>query len=131
MELKTDKAVSGEIPVKLLKDCDFSSYALTNYINESIENGTFLDSLKEANIAPVYKSKNSFEKSNYRPASILPLLSKVHERIMFNQLSNHTIYFLSQILCGFRKAHSTQHALYRLLQSWQRELDESGMLILL
>ena len=86
MELKTDKAVSGEIPVKLLKDCDFSSYALTNYINESIENGTFLDSLKEANIAPVYKSKNSFEKSNYRPASILPLLSKVHERIMFNQL---------------------------------------------
>ena len=32
--------------------------------------------------------------------------------------------FLSQILCGFRKAHSTQHALFRL--SWQGELDESG-----
>ena len=45
---------------------------------------------------------------------------------MFNQLSNHTKYFLNQILCGFRKAHSTQHALFRLLQSWQRELDESG-----
>ena len=37
MELKTDKAVSGEISVKLLKDCDFSFYALTNCINESIE----------------------------------------------------------------------------------------------
>ena len=126
MELKTDKAVSGEIPVKWLKDCDFSFHALTNCINESIENGTFPDSLKEANIAPVYKSKNPFEISNYRPMSILPLLSKVYERIMFNQLSNHTKYFLSQILCGFRKAHSTQHALFRLLQSWQRELDESG-----
>ena len=44
---------------------------------------------------------------------------------MFKRLSNHTKYFLSQILCGFR-AHSTQHALFRLLQSWQRELDESG-----
>ena len=45
---------------------------------------------------------------------------------MFKRLSNHTKYFLRQILCGFRKAHSTQHALFRLLQSWQRELDESG-----
>ena len=34
--------------------------------------------------------------------------------------------FLNQLLCGFRKAHSTQHALFRLIQSWQKELDESG-----
>ena len=126
LELKTVKAVSGESPVKLLKDCDFSIYALTNCIDKSIENGRFPDSLKEANIAPVYKSKNPFENANYRSVSIFPLLSKVYERLMFKQLSNHTKYFLSQILCGFRKAHSTQHALFRLLQSWQRELDESG-----
>ena len=30
------------------------------------------------------------------------------------------------MLCDFRKAHSTQHALYELLRPWQRELDESG-----
>ena len=90
MELKTDKAVSGEIPVKLLKDCDFSLYALTNCIIESIANETFSDSLKEANIVPVYKSKNKFEKANYSPVSILPLLSKLYERLMFNQLPNHT-----------------------------------------
>ena len=45
-ELKTDKAVSGEVPVKLLKNCDFSFCALTNWINESIENGRSPDSLK-------------------------------------------------------------------------------------
>ena len=72
MGLKTDKAVIGKIPVKLLKDCDFSFYVLTNCINESIENGRFPDSLKEANIAPVYKSKNPFKKANYRHVSILP-----------------------------------------------------------
>ena len=44
MELKTDKVVSGEIPVKLLKDCDFSFYTLTKYINESTENGRFINS---------------------------------------------------------------------------------------
>ena len=87
-------------------------------INESIKNGTFPDNLKEANIAPVYKSKNPFEKLNYRSVGILPLLAKVYERIMFNQLSNDTKYFLSQTLCGFRKAQSTQHAFFRLLQSW-------------
>ena len=33
---------------------------------------------------------------------------------------------LNNLLCIFRKAHSTQHALFRLIQSWQKELDESG-----
>ena len=34
--------------------------------------------------------------------------------------------FLNKILCGFRKANSTQHALFRILQAWQNELDNSG-----
>ena len=33
---------------------------------------------------------------------------------------------MSSILCGFRKAHNTQHALFKLLHSWQKELDEKG-----
>ena len=33
---------------------------------------------------------------------------------------------MSQILCGYRKAHSTQQALFRFLQPWQKELDDSG-----
>ena len=33
--------------------------------------------------------------------------------------------FLNQLLCGFRKAHSTQHVLFRLIQSWQKVLDQS------
>ena len=74
----------------------------------------------------MYKSKNPFENANYRSVSTFLLLSKVYERLMFKQLSSHTKYFLSQILCGFRKTHGTQHAIFRLLQSWQRELDESG-----
>ena len=32
---------------------------------------------------------------------------------------------MNQLLCGFRNAHSTQHALFRLIQSWQKELDET------
>ena len=66
------------------------------------------------------------DKFNYRPVSILPLISKVFERLIYNQLSEYTESFLNHILCGFRKAHSTQHALFKLLQSWQKELDNGG-----
>ena len=34
--------------------------------------------------------------------------------------------FLNRLLCGFKKGHSTQHALFKLLHSWQKELDNSG-----
>ena len=54
------------------------------------------------------------------------MLSKVHERIIYNQLSQHSEQFLNSILRGFRKARNTQHPLFKLLYSWQRELDSGG-----
>ena len=41
-------------------------------------------------------------------------------------MSDYSNSFLNNILCGFRKAHSTQHALFKLLQSWQQVLDNGG-----
>ena len=54
--------------------------------------------------------------------SILPLLSKVYERVIYEQTS----YYFELLLRGFRKAYSTQHALFKLLTSWQNSLDRSG-----
>ena len=68
------------------------------------------------------------DKANYRPVSILPLVSKVFEKIMYDQLYKYIVLFLNQLLCGFSKAHSTQHALFRLLQKWQKELDSGGFI---
>ena len=47
---------------------------------------------------------------------------------MYDQLYEYIIHFLNQPLCGFRKAHSTQLALFRLLQKWQKELDSGGFI---
>ena len=58
---------------------------------------------------------------------VLPLLSKVFERVIYNQLGKCMDTFLNKLLCGFRKAHSTQHALFKLLQRWQKERDNSGL----
>ena len=57
-----NKAASGEIPLKVLKECDFSFHFLTNYVNEAIKTEKFPDSLKLSNIAPVHKKKDATDK---------------------------------------------------------------------
>ena len=92
-------------------------------------NGKFPITLKNANVTPVHKKDDPTDKKNFRPISVLPLLSKVFERVIYNQLGKYMDTSLNKLLCGFRKAHSTQHALFKLLQRWQNELDNSGLVV--
>ena len=101
---------------------------MTECVNHTIKNEKFPDSLKKADITPVYKKDDPTDKVNYRPVSVLPLLSKIFEKVIYNQLREYMDLFLNKLLCGFRKAHSTQHALFKLLHSWQKELDNSGFI---
>ena len=113
-DLRLDKSSSRDILADIIRQCDLCFRALTNCINQSIVSGKFPDSLKLASISQVYQAKDPLDKTNYRPVSVLPLLSKIYERLIFDQLSQHANKVLSKLLCGFRKAHSTQHALFRL-----------------
>ena len=78
---------------------------------------------------PIFKKENPLDKTNYRPVGVLPTLSKTFERILFNQLQNFSNKCLSPLLCGFRKAYSTQYALINLLQKWQKCLDASDGIV--
>ena len=100
----------------MLRDC----------INDCLLMSSFPDSLKLANITPVHKKDEPADKENDGPVSVLPLLSKIFERLIYNQLNEYLDQYLNNLLCGFRKAHFTQHALFRHLQEWQNELDKSG-----
>ena len=100
---------------------------LTDCINDVIVGeDIFPDSLKFDDITPVHKKDETTNKENYRPISVLPLISKIFERIIHDQLSEYLEKYLNSILCGFRKGHSTQHPLFKLLQAWQ-ELDKGGL----
>ena len=124
IDLKTNKSVGGEITIQILKKSEFTFECLKNCINHSIEEtGIFPSSLKLGNIVPIFKEDDPLDKSNYTPISILPLLSKVYEQIIYNQLSQNSEQFLNSTLCGFSKAHNTQHPLLTFLHSWQKELD--------
>ena len=121
--LPADKATAGEIPANVLKSREICFFDLTYCVNEVIRNNKFQDSLKLSDITPVHKKFDSRDKANYRPVSVLPLLSIVFEKIIYDQLYGYLENFLSELKCGFRKEHSTQHALLRLIQKWQAELD--------
>ena len=74
---------------------------------------------------PVHKKDKATDKENYRPVSVLPLFSKIFEKVIYDQFTISGKY-LNSFLCGFQKAHSSQYALFKLLQAWHEELDKSG-----
>ena len=127
--LPSNKSSGGEIPLHILKRCSFTFNNLTNCINDILTGISFPTSLKSAVITPIYKKGDLTDKTNYRPISILPLLSKIIERLMYNQLYNYINKFLSPLLCGFRKGYSTQHALFRMIQLWQHQLDNKEIVM--
>ena len=88
-------------------------------VNEALTTGSFPDSLKCANVRPIYKKVNPFDKNNYRPVSTLPLLSKVYERAIYEQ-ALHYFKPISMQFC----VDSTQHALFKLLTPWQNLLNK-------
>ena len=116
------------IPSKLLaENYDIISCFITKLYNDSNSNLEFPDKLKLADITPTYKKDDATNKENYRPVSILPSVSKLFERIMFEQISEYINKFLSPYLCGFRKGYSTQNCLIVMLEKWKQALDNGKL----
>jgi hypothetical protein len=126
-ELKPKTSCSiDRISNKLLKmiSCELSDI-LTLIINQMINTGQFPEKLKIAKITPIFKKNENYLLENYRPISILPSISKIFERVIFNQLHNyletHCLYYNSQY--GFRQKHSTELALLELIDRITLEMD--------
>ena len=56
------------------------SFILTKIFDESFEKGVFPDLMKNAMVTPIYKGGSKLELKNYRPVSVLPILSKILEK---------------------------------------------------
>ena len=125
LSLNSTKSVGGTIPTRMLKIAARSCVPfLTFCFNNCLTTGTFPDRLKLADIIPSYKKGASTDKSNYRPINLLPVISKVFERLLANQLNDHLESSFSKLLCGFRKGHSTQHAILNLIRSWETAIAD-------
>ena len=126
--LDPNKATSGNIPIHILKLIGSGiCISLTDCINNCINDGVFPDNLKLANVViRIHKDEDSCLKVNYRPISLLPVLSKVVEKLFVKRIHAFMDTKLSKLLCGFGSGYSTQHALFHLIQKWQSCLDKSG-----
>ena len=118
----------GGIPTNCLKGVSDVSAKFLNSVwnNEVLKDLKFASGLKLADTVPVFKKDDSTLVKNYRPVSFLPVISKVFERIMLNQITAYMNEYLSPHLCGYRKGFSTQTALPSLIKKWKQILDGKG-----
>ena len=122
---KNKPTTFNNIPAKHLKKTnDICSPLLSKIYNNTKQNGNFPDSLKMADITPAYKKGETTDKGNYRPVSILPSVSKIFERHMYDQINSYMNSYLSPYLCGFRKNYSAQYCLIAMLERWKKALDK-------
>ena len=91
-----------------------------------IGDSVFPDSLKQADVTPVYKKDSRNEKENYIPVSILPNLSKIYERCMYKQMNKYFDSILSKYRFGFRKGYSAQQCLLMMTEKWRASSDQNG-----
>ena len=127
--LKLDLAKAtpkDSIPGKIIKDNIIAfSVILTENFNKMLRTGEFPEKLKLADVSPIHKKGDKTNKCNYRPVSILPIISKIYEKLLFYQLCEFFEDKLSIFQCGFRKGFSAQHCLIPLLEKWRAAVDNS------
>ena len=97
--MDSTKKTSGAIPMKIVKLANKQICKdLANSINDCIKQNKFPNKLKIADITPIIKKEDLLDKANDRPISILPTVSKIFERILFNQLQCFSNKFLLSLL---------------------------------
>ena len=91
-----------------MKESNFSFDELTICVNYALITGKIPITLRNANVIPVHKKEDPTDKTNFQPVSVLPLLSKMSERVIYKQLGKYMDIFVNKLLCRFWKAHTTQ-----------------------
>ena len=115
--------ISGKF-LKIALPC--ISRILMLIFNTSIETSTFPVSLKIARVTPIYKEGEKSENSNCRPIWVLPVLSRLLEKLIYDQLYQYLERggFLTPDQSGFRNLHSLDTCLLKCTDEWYNGMDE-------
>ena len=99
--------------------------SITKIFNMSITLGCFPQTWKLSNVVPIPKSADNTSPTNYRPISLLSVLSKLLERHMYSQITSHleTHHPLSTSQWGFQSGRSTVTALLETTHNWFQFMD--------
>ena len=121
------------IALKAIINCKNFTEIFATILNTSLKEGVVPTQLKQAKIAPIHKSGNKNDVSNYRPISLLPTFSKIFEKALHGRITgflqkNNSLY---NCQFGFRKRHSSEHALLTAQNSILQSLDKKHIAMLL
>ena len=118
------------ISARLLKEAaPVVTHSLTYIMNLSITTGIFPNSWKIAKVTPIFKEDARTDPNNYRPISVLPVVSKLIEIIVFKQLYEYlnTNHLLTESQSGFRPMFSTETALLEMTNEWLWNIDSKHL----
>lgn len=116
------------IPISCIKIASHSlSIPFTRIYNESISTGIFPEAFKISRVTPIFKNGMTTELGNYRPIAIISPFSKILERLIYDQLfiylEKKNILYDYQF--GFRKGHSTEHAILETIENLKTAIDDN------
>ena len=77
-------------------------------------------------ITPLHKKTEKKDKPNYRPVSVLPNLSKIYEKLIYNQLYDYFDKILLPSQCGFHKGYSSQHCPLAMLENFKKSVEDGN-----
>lgn len=111
---------------KLKYSCNIISPALSHIFNLSVILGVYPSKLKISKITPIYKSEDETDPSNYRPISLLSNFNRIFEKLLYYRMKE--FIDKNNLLCssqyGFRKSHSTEHAVLDIVEDILRNMDK-------
>ena len=112
------------LPTKILKDFAHDlAPSITTLFNSSISEGTVPSAWKHANVIPLHKKGDKHTTSNYRPISLLPVISKVLERCIYNRIIDFILPKLTNLQHGFLRNRSTATQLLTVFSKINNILD--------
>ena len=110
----------------LRESADLITNHLCAIFNQSIVSGVFPDEWKLSKVIPLFKQGERSDLNNYRPIPVIPVVAKVFERIIYDQLYDYLTEnnLISSHQSGFRSLHSTVTALLEATDNWAYNIEQ-------
>lgn len=126
--LKSKRSAGPDgIPQYVVKGCgDVIAYPISIIINKSLKQKTFPEAWKIARVCPVFKNGDNGNIKNYRPVSILSILSKVFEDVLHKKIYHHVEKIVLPQQHGFMRGRSTTSNLINFINYTSTVMDKGG-----
>ena len=128
--LKDNKSPGPDnIPAKIIKySKETIAPCLRHIFNLSIQSGTYPDLLKMSKVIAIHKKKEKHNPDNYRPISLLDIINKIYEKLLYKRLINflNKKKLLFEYQFGFRQYHSCSLALTEITDNIKHNIDKNG-----